>query len=521
MPRPAVDPAVVVVDCGAHTVKAGVAGETNPRVVIPTCTATVKGQVTKRIGDQVAELKADPSLVTVLRAHDRGHVTNIACLEAVLSRSFDQDHLGVTPSSSSLFMSEALFTPGPVGQAVDELVFEYYGFQSHARSPCAPWWTNGLAEAHPKLSAVARGASCSLVVETGFSATTITPVVCGRVLSPAVRRVDIAGKAMTNYLKEILSYRQLNVMDDTRTVEHVKEQLAVVSLDFVRDLTQPGRGQQAMFTTRPPAPAQPCIGANGGADAGVSTGDGVANEEEPFVCCSSMEANGEADAAGDVLMPMRREYVLPDFRARFIGYARPCVTQQRQQQDAQTTPEAATAAAKAAAAAAAAGSNMTAAAEGDEQCLVLENERLATAELLFNPGDIGLRQAGVSEAVMQSVFACDEALRGQLLNNIVVVGGSSKLPNFRHRLFRDVRASAPSEFSVSVVAPADPILGAWRGGAALGMEPSYFERAVTRAEYDEQGHRVMLQRQHDTCFWDDLAVGADKPDAMDMYGIMD
>ena len=135
---PVGSPAVVVVDCGAHAVKAGFAGETNPRVVIPTCTATVKGQVTKRVGDQVAELRADPSIVTEARAHDRGHVTNIACLEAVLTRSFDQDRLGVSPSSSSLFMSEALFTPGPVGQAVDELVFEYYGFQSHARSPCAP-----------------------------------------------------------------------------------------------------------------------------------------------------------------------------------------------------------------------------------------------------------------------------------------------------------------------------------------------------------------------------------------------
>ena len=467
--------------------------------------------------------------MTEARAHDRGHVTNIACLEAVLTRSFDQDRLGVSPSSSSLFMSEALFTPGPVGQAVDELVFEYYGFQSHARSPCAPWWTRGLAEAHPKLSAAARGASCSLVVESGFSATTVTPVVCGRVLSPAVRRVDIAGKAMTNYLKEILSYRQLNVMDDTRTVEHVKEQLAVVSLDFVRDLTQPRRGEPAMFTTRPsPAPAQSETGgsvARNGANAGVGAGAGAgagAASEEPFVCCSSTGAKDEAEAAGDVLVQMRREYVLPDFRARFIGYARPCATQQRQQQDAQTTPEMAAAAVKAAAAAAAAGANAPAAGEDDEQCLVLENERLATAELLFNPGDVGLRQAGVSEAVMQSVSACDEALRGQLLGNIVVVGGSSKLPNFRRRLFRDVRASAPTEHPVCVVAPGDPVHGAWRGGAALGMEPSYSERTVTRAEYDEQGHRAMLQRQHDTCFWDELAGGGggDQSDqgsnAMDM-----
>ena len=35
--------------------------------------------------------------------------------------------------------------------------------------------------------------------------------------------------------------------------------------------------------------------------------------------------------------------------------------------------------------------------------------------------------------------------------------------------------------------PADPVLAAWQGGALLGASPEYARRAVTRAEYEEQG----------------------------------
>ncbi len=40
---------------------------------------------------------------------------------------------------------------------------------------------------------------------------------------------------------------------------------------------------------------------------------------------------------------------------------------------------------------------------------------------------------------------------------------------------------------VAVHTPADPVLAAWQGGALLGASPEYARRAVTRAEYEEQG----------------------------------
>ena len=55
----------------------------------------------------------------------------------------------------------------------------------------------------------------------------------------------------------------------------------------------------------------------------------------------------------------------------------------------------------------------------------------------------GGEQAGVSEALIQAVTACPEALWGPLLDNILVVGGTSRLPNFCERLRREV-CSLPS-----------------------------------------------------------------------------
>ena len=51
-----------------------------------------------------------------------------------------------------------------------------------------------------------------------------------------VVRVDIGGKALTNYLKEVVSHRQWNVMNDTHLINTVKESLAFVAEDYLAEL---------------------------------------------------------------------------------------------------------------------------------------------------------------------------------------------------------------------------------------------------------------------------------------------
>lgn len=77
---------------------------------------------------------------------------------------------------------------------------------------------------------------CSLVVDCGFSFTHAAAVFQNFTLNYGVKRMDLGGKALTNYLKELVSYRSVNVMDESFIMDDVKEKLCFVSLDVQRDL---------------------------------------------------------------------------------------------------------------------------------------------------------------------------------------------------------------------------------------------------------------------------------------------
>jgi actin-related protein len=49
-------------------------------------------------------------------------------------------------------------------------------------------------------------------------------------------RLDVGGKLLTNQLKELVSFRQWNMMDETYIMNHVKESCCYVSADFKKDL---------------------------------------------------------------------------------------------------------------------------------------------------------------------------------------------------------------------------------------------------------------------------------------------
>lgn len=70
----------------------------------------------------------------------------------------------------------------------------------------------------------------------------------------------------------------------------------------------------------------------------------------------------------------------------------------------------------------------------DEQHMTLGNERFTIPELLFTPSDVGMKQAGVAEVVMQSLELVPEQYRELLLANIVLVGGNVNIPGFCERL---------------------------------------------------------------------------------------
>jgi actin-related protein 6 len=75
----------------------------------------------------------------------------------------------------------------------------------------------------PDTDTLAGPPQCSLLVDTSFSFTHITPIINGVPIAPCTRRIDIGGKLLTNLLAQQISFRQWNVMDEWSVVEEVKD----------------------------------------------------------------------------------------------------------------------------------------------------------------------------------------------------------------------------------------------------------------------------------------------------------
>ena len=52
----------------------------------------------------------------------------------------------------------------------------------------------------------------------------------------ALCRVDVGGKALTNQLKEVVSYKQLSVKNETYIMNECKEKTCFVSTDVKADM---------------------------------------------------------------------------------------------------------------------------------------------------------------------------------------------------------------------------------------------------------------------------------------------
>jgi len=115
----------------------------------------------------------------------------------------------------------------------------------------------GLATYHP--SAQGPG-PCQVIVDTGYAFTHIVPCYNHVPLNYAIKRyplnhhhpqlpnfpfrivpfgccrIQVGGKILTNYLKEVISYRQWNMMEETFLVNDVKETTCFVSDNPERDL---------------------------------------------------------------------------------------------------------------------------------------------------------------------------------------------------------------------------------------------------------------------------------------------
>ncbi|KAH8430323.1 actin family protein [Aspergillus melleus] len=431
-----------IIDNGAYTMKAGYAPEFLPpdseSTASSACSAIPNALVKTRgnnvyIGAQLNSHVTDWNELMFRRPVEKGYIVNWEVQKEIWEHSFFDEKTARTkelrianPEETTLLLTEAPNALPALQKNADEIVMEEWGFGGYLRTigPSMNAWNEVQSlfgdptQQQPGMAA--SPTECLLVVDSGYSHTTVTPIYKGQPLQRAIRRLDLGGRHLTNYLKEIVSMRQYNMVDETYVMNEVKEAVCFVSKDFPHDMEETWKGNRKRGSSQ--------------------IGEGVTVD-----------------------------YVLPDPNAGKQGFMRPHdpLLKAKKRKGALSGATAETL---------------------SEDVLVLGNERFAVPEILFTPGDIGMKQAGIADMVMQSLSVLPPGLHPAFLANVLATGGNSLLPGFIDRLETELRQAASAECVVRVRRPQDPIRSTWLGASRFATNKEELRRvAVTRQEYQENG----------------------------------
>lgn len=142
-------------------------------------------------------------------------------------------HLGgVVPHDSCLCISCSPFVPYEIKERYAQMAFEDLGFDSLFLTMA----TNMVQQFALNKNKEELNPHCQLVVDSGFSFTHIVPYFNNYPINYATKRIDVGGKILTNLLKETISYREYNMMDETLLISQIKEATCRVSLNLEEEL---------------------------------------------------------------------------------------------------------------------------------------------------------------------------------------------------------------------------------------------------------------------------------------------
>ncbi|TNV82365.1 hypothetical protein FGO68_gene12283 [Halteria grandinella] len=223
----------VICDNGSGFLKMGFAGENFPRYTIPSIAGRPLLRANQKIGD--IELKplmlgdeANPlrSFLEISYPIREGIVDNWDDMEALWAYTF-HTKMGLPKdlSKHKIIVTEAAMNPKKNRAKMAQILFEKFGF-------------GGVKfEMQALLSLFAEGEMTGLVFDAGDGVSHCIPVMEGFALYDQVKRLNVAGRHITDYLIKLLLIRgyAFNSSADFETVREIKEQLCYVSYDLKKD----------------------------------------------------------------------------------------------------------------------------------------------------------------------------------------------------------------------------------------------------------------------------------------------
>jgi len=228
-------------DNGANTIKIGYAQPPPPKdsavgtppgiSIIPNCIAKSKSERRRPfIASQISDCRDSSGLFLIL-PHQRGYVCRPDTQRVIWDFVLGPECQNISPPETNLIITEPILNFNSIQETMCEILFEDYEFNGVCRTTAPHMVDYYYGRVGPGLNS-----ACTIIVDSGHSFTHVVPFVNGQKVTNCVRRIDVGGKALTNHLKEIVSYRQLHVLDEFYLMNQVKEDICYVSTDFTSDM---------------------------------------------------------------------------------------------------------------------------------------------------------------------------------------------------------------------------------------------------------------------------------------------
>jgi len=218
----------LVCDNGTGYVKVGFSGENFPRFIFP----SIVGRPMMRadedfknvelkdvmVGDEAEKYRA---MLECSYPVSEGIVKNWEDMKHLYNYTFFEK-MAIDPKDHAILLTEPPMNPLQNQKEMLKTMFEYYGFQK------------AKVQVQAMLVLYAQGLLSGVVVDSGDGVTHLVPVWEGIVPPTLIKRLNVAGRHITDYLIKLLQVRgyNFNKTADKETVRQIKEQLCFVGYDL-------------------------------------------------------------------------------------------------------------------------------------------------------------------------------------------------------------------------------------------------------------------------------------------------